>query len=117
MRHDALRPATTGKGGAHPLHRRARGPPADTDPDQEVGRHRPSPRGCRKAIDVVLLHQQRAMIIANDFARISLLADTAVLDPDGARAETPDLGHRMRDEEQRAGLAEAVDPVEALALE
>src|SRR5882724_1478107 len=72
---------------------------------------------CSEAVHIVLLHQQRAMIGADYLARITLLADAAVLDPDGASAQPAHLGHRMRDEQQRAPFAEIVDPVEALALE
>ena len=65
----ALRPRRARQRGARPLHGRRGRPPAECRSRQEAPASiRPSPaRG--EAVDVVLLHQKRAMIVADHLAR------------------------------------------------
>ncbi len=83
--------------GGRPVQRRACGPPAEACPRHGVQCH-PSLLAGREAVDVVLFHQQCAMIVADHRARIALLADAAFLDPDRPRAQPAHLGHRMGNE-------------------
>jgi len=48
---------------------------------------------------------------------VAAFSDTAAVDPDREAAQPLELGRRMADEQQCAGLAEIVDPIDAFLLE
>src|SRR6185503_1453449 len=110
------RPPPAAQPRTYPLYGHRGRPPAQPRPEEDACGHRSS-LAHREAMDVVLLHGERPIVRADDHARITLGADAAVLDPDGAIAQAAHLGRRVRHEQERALAAETVDPVEALALE
>src|SRR5215211_5125900 len=77
----------------------------------------PDPLYRREPLHVVLLDEGRAPVDAGDVGDAAGFADAAVVDPHRALAQPRQLTGRVADEEQRAGAAEIVDPVDALLLE
>src|SRR5918993_2947111 len=71
----------------------------------------------REPLHVVLLDKGRAPVGAGDVGDAAGFADATVVDPHRALAQPRQLAGRVADEEQRAGAAEIVDPVDALLLE